>query len=126
MIARAEIVVTLDADSVLDRDALTVLSNAFADPNVVAAGGTIHIMQGYDPAFYKRRRWGVIRNMLVSLQMLEYIKGFYIYKYSLAKQNAIAIISGAFGAFKRSVLIAAGDTAVLWARTLTLRCASRK
>jgi len=107
VIARAEIVVTLDADSVLECDALKVLSSAFADPNVVAAGGSIHIMQGYDPAFY-RRRWGAVRSTLVSLQMLEYIKGFYVYKYSLAKQNAIAIISGAFGAFKRSALIAAG------------------
>lgn len=106
-LAKSEIVVTLDADSVLDRSALKILSNAFEDPNVVAAGGAIHIMQGYDPAFYNRRYRGV-RNVLVSLQMLEYIKGFYIYKLSLSKQNAIAIISGAFGAFKRSALIAVG------------------
>lgn len=106
-LAKSEIVVTLDADSVLDRGALKVLCSAFEDPNVVAAGGAIHIIQGYDPAFYNRRYRGV-RNVLVSLQMLEYMKGFYIYKLSLAKQNAVAIISGAFGAFKRSALIAAG------------------
>jgi cellulose synthase/poly-beta-1,6-N-acetylglucosamine synthase-like glycosyltransferase len=106
-IAGAEIVVTLDADSVLHRDALKVISNAFEDSNVVAAGGTIHIMQGYDPAFYTRR-YPVMRKILVSLQMMEYIKGFYVYKLSLAKQNAISIISGAFGAFRRSALLATG------------------
>ena len=106
-IAKAEIIVTLDADSVLERDALRVISSAFVDPDVVAAGGAIHIMQGYDPAFYNRRYRGV-RNILVSLQMMEYLKGFYIYKLSLARQNAIAIISGAFGAFRRSALLVAG------------------
>ncbi len=106
-VAKSEIIVTLDADSVLDRSALRLLASAFEDPNVVAAGGSIHIMQGYDPAFHDHLYRGV-RNMLVSLQMLEYIKGFYIYKLSLDRQNAVAIISGAFGAFKRSALIAAG------------------
>lgn len=106
-LAKSDIIVTLDADSVLDPGALKVLSSAFDDPNVVAAGGVIHIMQGYDPAFYNHHYSGV-RNILVSLQMLEYMKGFYIYKLSLAKQNATAIISGAFGAFKRSALLAVG------------------
>lgn len=107
MVARSEIIVTLDADSILERNSLKVICTAFGDPSVVAAGGSIHIMQGYDPDLYQNR-WGFVRRTLVSLQMLEYIKGFYIYKHSLAKQNAIAIISGAFGAFKRSALISAG------------------
>jgi cellulose synthase/poly-beta-1,6-N-acetylglucosamine synthase-like glycosyltransferase len=107
LIARCEIVVTLDADSVLDRNAMKIINSAFEDPTVVAAGGAIHIMQGYDPSFYRGRYRG-FRNALVSLQMLEYIKGFYIYKLSLAKQNAMAIISGAFGAFRRTALVSVG------------------
>lgn len=106
-IAKSEIIVTLDADSILDKNAIKILNNAFEDPNVVAAGGAIHIIQGYDQGLYNHRYKG-LRNTLVSLQMLEYIKGFYIYKLSLSKQNATAIISGAFGAFKRSALTAVG------------------
>lgn len=45
---------------------------------------------------------------IVRLQILEYIRGFYIYKSSLSRANALSIISGAFGAFKREVLIAVG------------------
>jgi cellulose synthase/poly-beta-1,6-N-acetylglucosamine synthase-like glycosyltransferase len=36
------------------------------------------------------------------------MKGFYIYKISLHKQNATAIISGAFGAFRKDILMQAG------------------
>ncbi len=105
--AHADIVVTLDADSVMEKGALKVISRALADPDVVAVGGVIHIMQGYAP-LPAGRRFGRMRTIMVALQMLEYLKGFYIYKYSLARQNAMAIISGAFGAFKKQVLLEVG------------------
>ncbi len=105
--AGSDIVVTLDADSVLQRDALKIISHAFDDENVAAAGGAIHIMQGYAPRSVFRRL-GRTRAVIVALQMLEYLKGFYIYKLSLAKQNATAIISGAFGAFRKQALLDAG------------------
>ena len=105
--ASTDIVVTLDADSVLERRALSIISRAFDDEDVAAAGGAIHIMQGYAPkSVFRRLRRS--RAMIVALQMLEYLKGFYIYKFSLAKQNATAIISGAFGAFRKQVLLDAG------------------
>jgi cellulose synthase/poly-beta-1,6-N-acetylglucosamine synthase-like glycosyltransferase len=103
----SELIVTLDADSVLKRDALTRMNAAFMDDRVVAAGGAIHIMQGYDPVFGKNS--GARQaNTLIALQVLEYLKGFYIYKMSLSKQQATAIISGAFGVFRKKVLVAAG------------------
>jgi biofilm PGA synthesis N-glycosyltransferase PgaC len=105
--AKADLVVTLDADSVLKKDALCYMNRAFEDRDVVAAGGAIHIMQGYDPA-YLQNRFERKRGMLVTLQILEYIKGFYIYKMSLSKQRATAIISGAFGVFRKDILRRAG------------------
>ncbi len=105
--AGSDIIVTLDADSVLQRNALNIINRAFDDGNVAAAGGAIHIMQGYAPKSVFRRL-GRVRAVIVALQMLEYLKGFYIYKLSLAKQNATAIISGAFGAFRKQVLLDAG------------------
>jgi cellulose synthase/poly-beta-1,6-N-acetylglucosamine synthase-like glycosyltransferase len=45
---------------------------------------------------------------IVRFQILEYLRGFYILKASLAKSNALSIISGAFGAFKRDVLLEVG------------------
>ena len=105
--AKSDLVVTLDADSVLKKDALQRMNSAFEDESVAAAGGAIHIMQGYDLS-YRRTRDAEKSDMLISLQILEYLKGFYIYKMSLSKQRALTIISGAFGVFKKDILIQAG------------------
>lgn len=105
--ASHEIIITLDADSVLDEQALPIINQAFQDPFLIAAGGMVHVLQG------RRYQNGIIQPSLnvktiVRLQILEYMRGFYIYKSSLSRANALSIISGAFGAFKREVLIAVG------------------
>lgn len=107
LFAHSDIVVTLDADSVLEKNALKIMNCEFYDNTVVAAGGSIHIMQGYDKD-YLCGRFDKKRSLLVNLQIMEYMKGFYVYKKSLAKQNATAIISGAFGVFTRDILMQAG------------------
>lgn len=106
--ATKDIIITLDADSVLDTKALSVLNQAFADSSVIAAGGNVHVLQGrnqtlngFVPSLRKKKP-------IVRLQILEYLRGFYILKASLAKSNALSIISGAFGAFKKNVLLEVG------------------
>lgn len=114
--ANSELIVTLDADSVLEENALNHMNRAFLDKQVVAAGGTINILQGYTDKYTgnqdakKEHRSGnqytKKTRRLISLQILDYLKGFFIYKFSLSAQNATAVISGAFGVFRRDVLIA--------------------
>lgn len=105
--ASSEIVITLDADSMLDEQALPIINCAFQDTNLIAAGGMVHVLQG------RRFQKGALKPSLkvksiVRLQILEYFRGFYIYKASLSKADALTIISGAFGAFKRDVLLSVG------------------
>jgi cellulose synthase/poly-beta-1,6-N-acetylglucosamine synthase-like glycosyltransferase len=57
-IASSPLIVTLDADSALHRDALKHMNRAFFDENIVAAGGAIHIIQGYE----KKTNLNVRRN----------------------------------------------------------------
>ncbi|GAA0720948.1 hypothetical protein GCM10008905_10760 [Clostridium malenominatum] len=98
--SKNELVLTLDADCILKQDALKIMNNTFADKKVIASGGAVHTMQMFklnNPA-----------KLLILLQSLDYIKGFYIYKASLAYNKALAIISGAFGIFKRDVLLEIG------------------
>ena len=42
--------------------------------------------------------------MLVKVQILDYLKGFLILKASLARYNALSVVSGAFGVFRKSIL----------------------
>ncbi|WP_425446482.1 glycosyltransferase family 2 protein [Dethiothermospora halolimnae] len=95
-----ELIVTMDADCVLEKNALISMNKVFDDPNVIASGGVVHIMQ--------LSKLDTKLKKVVLMQALDYIKGFYIYKSSLAYNNALSIISGAFGVFKKSVILEVG------------------
>ncbi len=105
--AGKELVVTLDADTILTSSSLTVVNEKFADPNVVAAGGMIHVLQTKTSNPLKKLSLAGT-NMLIRVQMLEFLKAFYVTKLSLARFQALAIISGAFGIFTKQVLIDVG------------------
>jgi len=95
-----ELVVTMDCDCILEKDALRVMNQTFQDPDVIAAGGVVHVMQ----YFLLNRK----RKAIIDMQALDYFKGFYIYKSSLAYNGALNIISGAFGVFRKDILLAVG------------------
>ncbi|MDD2409931.1 MAG: glycosyltransferase family 2 protein [Bacilli bacterium] len=97
-------VVTLDADSILKKDALAIISACFDDPDVVAASGVIQILQSFKLS-KKEDKTTLKLNYLLRLQAIEYIKSCYCYKASLAKLKSLLVISGAFGAFKKDILL---------------------
>ncbi|MDD4036134.1 MAG: glycosyltransferase [Bacilli bacterium] len=97
-------VITLDADSILDKNALALVSGAFKDSNVVAVSGVIQILQSFN--LYKDGGKTTLKlSNLLKLQTLEYMKSCFCYKASLAKNNALIVISGAFGAFRKDLLL---------------------
>lgn len=105
--ASEDLVITLDADTILTDSALPKVNEAFEDENVVAAGGMVHVLQ--TKTWRPLERLSLLRaNMLVRLQMLDFLKAFYITKVSLSRFHALAIISGAFGIFRKQALIDVG------------------
>ena len=102
-LASNDLVVTLDADSRLDPKSLDIIKKRFYDPNVIAVGGTVSILQ---QEYIKNiSDW---EHLIIQQQLLDYLKGFYISKISLNKQDALFIISGAFGVFRKDALIEVG------------------
>jgi len=99
-LASKELILTMDGDSILEENALHVMNHTFEDESVIASGGSIHVMQ-----LFKLNKKP---SLLILLQSLDFIKGFYVYKASLAFNNALTIISGAFGVFKKEVLYDVG------------------
>lgn len=87
-LARGEIIATMDADSVVDPEALRHFVEAFSDPAVMAVVGTVKI--GNTGTI-----WGLV-------QRLEYVIGFY-FKRAESLLKSIHIIGGAAGAFRREV-----------------------
>ncbi len=105
--ASNSLVITLDADTILTEQALTVVNEKFADPDVVAAGGMVHILQ--TKTSQPLSRLSMLKaNLLLRLQTLDFLKAFYITKVSLARFDALAVISGAFGIFRKEVLLDVG------------------
>lgn len=99
----------IDADSMLQKDSLErIVQPVMEDDHVVAVGGLIRIaqcviMEEGDVVGY-RLPW----NPLTSMQVMEYDRSFLASRILLDGFNGNLIISGAFGLFKKDVVVAAG------------------
>jgi cellulose synthase/poly-beta-1,6-N-acetylglucosamine synthase-like glycosyltransferase len=109
---RTPLFCAMDADSLLEPDALTRIVRAFLeDSTTVAAGGVIRIVNGC------RVRSGIVEdvrlpeNTLAQIQVLEYLRSFLSGRMGWDALDATLIISGAFGMFQRSVVTEVGGYA---------------
>lgn len=112
-LARAPIVCSMDADSILEPDSLLRAVQPFVeDPqHVVATGGTVRIANGCTIRDGRVVDIGLPRNILAMLQTIEYLRAFLLARLAWSRMGALTIVSGAFGLFRRSVLIEIGGYA---------------
>lgn len=101
--ASGDIIITLDADSILQKDALIHINEAMEDPNVLAGGGMVHVGQMYQDAKPSFKGIGLIR-----YQLSDYMLAFYIKRFVQSKFGVVSVVSGAFGAFRSYALYEAG------------------
>lgn len=102
-LCRKEIVITLDADSVLEKYSLREMNIAFQDKNVIACGGNVLIAQGFTGEINNYTPTFKIKN-IIKYQFLQYLTAFYLHKRAQVSFSAITVIAGAFGAFRRDIL----------------------
>ncbi len=99
----------VDADSVLERDSLRrVIEPFLEDPRTIASGGTVRIANGCTVVSGFLTRVGLPRNLLALLQIVEYLRAFLFGRLGWSPLNAVLIISGAFGIFRKEVVVEAG------------------
>jgi len=99
----------VDADSILQRDSLQRLVQPFLeDASTVACGGTVRIANGCRISGGYLSRVGLPTSPLVLLQIVEYLRAFLFGRLGWSPLNALLIISGAFGLFRKETVIAAG------------------
>lgn len=101
--------VCMDADSVLQYDSLSkIVRPVLEQSDVVAVGGLVQ------PANSVRLKNGHVvkyqlpHNLLACMQVLEYDRSFLASRILFDKFNGSLIISGAFGLFKKDMVVAAG------------------
>lgn len=108
--ARSPLVCVIDADSIIEPDGLLRAAEPFMhdDGRLVAVGGTIRIANGCEVEGGFLRRIGVARELVVRFQVVEYLRAFLSTRVASAHTNTLMLISGAFGMFRRDVLIEIG------------------
>jgi cellulose synthase/poly-beta-1,6-N-acetylglucosamine synthase-like glycosyltransferase len=99
----------IDADSILQRDSLRrVIEPFLEDPYAIASGGTVRIANGCEVRGGFLTKINLPNHPLAMLQIVEYLRAFLFGRLGWAAINAVLIISGAFGVFKKDAVIKAG------------------
>lgn len=108
-LCRNPLVAVVDADGVLQRNALSRAVRPFLeDSGTVAAGGAIRIANGCRLRDGFLEEVALPRSFLALMQVLEYLRAFLFGRMGWEPLGAVLIVSGAFGVFKRTTLIDVG------------------
>lgn len=109
-IARGELVVITDADSLLEPDAITRAVRPFEihPDECMAVGGSIRVANGSEIVGGRVVTPGVSWAGIGATQVLEYLRGFFATRVAWSEMNGLLVISGAFGVFRRDLLISLG------------------
>ncbi|NNG03611.1 MAG: glycosyltransferase family 2 protein [Inquilinus sp.] len=109
-LTRLPLFCAVDADSILDPDALIRAVVPFIeDPErTVAVGGTIRIANGCTVRGGRIVDVGLARQPLALLQTVEYLRAFLMARVAQSRMRILTLISGAFGIFQRDVAVAVG------------------
>lgn len=99
----------IDADSVLQYDSLRkIVQPILENDNIVAVGGIVRISNDIEIEDGKVTKYRMPKSILASMQVLEYDRSFLASRILFDKFNGSLIISGAFGLFKKDMVIAVG------------------
>lgn len=108
-----EIIMALDGDTSFDNTMVAAMVRHFEDPNVPAVAGSLRV----------RNTW---TSLATAIQAIEYLISIQMAKIGLSEWNVVNNISGAFGAFRRSIIqqIGGWDTHSAEDLDITLRIKS--
>ena len=107
--ARYPYVLAVDADTLIEPDALLRLARPFLlGKRVAAVGGTIRVANACRIEYGRVVEAGVDRRWLPGIQTVEYLRAFLFGRLGWNRIGGNMIISGAFGLFRRDHIVAIG------------------
>ncbi len=103
----------IDADSILESDALLRLVRPFVDaPGItIAAGGVVRVANGCEIHGGQVHKVRLPRRALPLIQIVEYLRAFLFGRMGWSTGNSLLVISGAFGLFEKRAAVLAGGYA---------------
>ncbi len=106
---RAPLFCAIDADTLLESDGLLRVVQPFLeDSDVIATGGIVRIVNNCTVASGQVVDVRLPTNEFARLQVTEYLRAFLSGRVAWDVLRMVVIISGAFGLFRRSVVVDAG------------------
>ena len=108
-LARYPLFAAVDADSLLDGEAILRASRLFVeDESLVAVGGTIRPLNATVIEDGQITEARIPKKWLERFQILEYARAFFTGRAGWSHFKSLLIISGAFGLFRRTAVLEAG------------------
>jgi cellulose synthase/poly-beta-1,6-N-acetylglucosamine synthase-like glycosyltransferase len=109
-LARHPLICMVDADSLLDPDALLSVAKPFGDDplRVAACGGVVRIANGCRVVGGRVVDVRMPRRWLVRVQVVEYLRAFLMSRTGWSRIGGLVVISGAFGVFRRDLVVEVG------------------
>lgn len=90
-LARGEVLIAHDADTLFGTDTIARLARWFADPRIGAVAGNVKVANRV--------------NLITRWQAIEYVTSQNLERRALAAVNSITVVPGAVGAFRRAALV---------------------
>jgi cellulose synthase/poly-beta-1,6-N-acetylglucosamine synthase-like glycosyltransferase len=108
-LARYPLFAAVDADSMLDAEAILRATRLFVeDEDLVAVGGTIRPLNAAVVEDGKVTQLVLPKKWIERFQVLEYARAFFTGRAGWSHFKSLLIISGAFGLFRRTAVLEAG------------------
>ncbi len=108
-IAQEELVCSIDADTLIEADALQRMVRPFLESDdIIAAGATIRPVNSCSVQGGRVTRLHIPLRLLPGVQVAEYLRAFLFGRLGWNRIGGNLIISGAFGLFRREAVIESG------------------
>ena len=109
-LSRSPYFCTVDADSILEENALIKLITPVVESTVpvIACGGVVRGLNGIELRNGAIEEINLPRSGLAMFQIVEYIRAFLFGRVGLDAMNGILILSGAFSLFRKEAVVEAG------------------
>lgn len=104
-------IVCIDVDCILEQDAIIKLVKPFLEHNdkrVIATGGVVRTANSCVIRNGKLEEVRLPDELLPRIQTLEYIRSFLLARMAWSRMDGLLLISGAFGAFDKEIVVKAG------------------
>ncbi len=110
-VSRNKLIVSIDADSIMEPDALQKMAKPFLEETgkkVIGTGGVVRIINSCEIKSGKIRKIHLPKNFLARVQVLEYTRAFLMGRIAWARLDGLLLISGALGMFDKETVIKCG------------------